>query len=408
MRLRHALPTVASLQVFAALVVLTAMPPAEADSWMPPGPTLASSEDGRWYVVVEPAKNFRDATFRLVERAKDKPPRRLDDGPHRRGAQPAPSVALEEGDRLVASGPCLMPMEVRCLNDGKGFVLFETYGSIGTGRVVDVHDGAGSLRFSRTLPEILSAKRRETLMRTVSSVWWYAGWWVDEPAQELVFLWKGKGAGGVIRMRLKDGVSRDGAKTDLLARLGRGSAEERIAALKQAADWDVPGTLGAVAAAFDDPTTPALARLHFARFLHDRGDERGTPLFVALARAEDLEARAYAIRHLGTLIGKDALPYLKEAMRAPERALQDSAEFALRHLGPVAVRTLIEMVGDAEAPASYRAGAATALWNMDVQHTLPAEEVLRKASTSPLERLAYAAGHALKQIEAYKAKGAGK
>ncbi|MDF1699647.1 MAG: hypothetical protein P1V36_00615 [Planctomycetota bacterium] len=388
--------TLLSFALFVASSLLLAHP-AGADSWRAPGPELASSEDGRWYVVVEPEDSYRDATFRLVARAKGAAPRRL--LPTATGP-----IAIDKGDRVVARGTCTMPMEVRCLNAGKGFVLFETYAQIGSGRAVDVHDGKGALRFTRSLYELLSEERRKTLSRTVSSVWWYSGWWIDESAQELVFLWRGQDTGGVLRTTLKDGVTRDGAKTDVLPRLGKGSSRERRKALEQAIAWKLPGTLGAVVEAFEDQSAPMLARLHFAKYLLDRGDERGKAIFAAGAQSEELEVRRVAVKYLPLALGSGSLSLLKEAMRSKDRELRDSAEFAFRHMGALAVPTLIEMLGETVAPESYRTGAATALWNMPVEVTLPAEAALAKAAKSPLKSLARAASHAHRQIVKYKRK----
>ena len=46
----------------------------------------------------------------------------------------------------------------------------------------------------------------------------------------------------------------------------------------------------------------------------------------------------------------------------------------------------------------------TALWNMDLPHSLSARDTLLKASKSKLKTLAYAAGHALGRIDKYRRK----
>lgn len=386
------------------LLGLAAAGGAQADSWMPPQPMISSSEDGRWYVIVEPVEGVRNARFRLVARAKGKPPRASLPRVQRDRAS-AGSPKLEPGDRLVATGSCTMPMEVRCLNGGKGLVLFENYGAIGFGHVLDVRDGKGKPRFTKKLIELFPSMDMTTFQRTVGSIWWYSGWWVDEEAGEVVLLWKGReDKAGVLRVRLKNGTTHAGKKTDVLARFSRGLEDERILALKQAVTWKLPGVTSAAADAFDDQAAPPLVRLHMAKLLIERGDARGKAFFASQARTGEGAARVFAVQHLPMALVTEAIPILKEAMRSEEKALRDASEYAFRHMAAKAVPTLIAMLEEAGAPATYRAGAAMALWNMPVEDALPAEAALAKAAKSKDKPVAYAAGHALERIRKHKGK----
>ncbi|MDA1193825.1 MAG: hypothetical protein O2894_01435 [Planctomycetota bacterium] len=390
----------------AALLLLSPARPAGADSWIAPGPIGASSEDGRWYAIVQPVKNETDAEFLLVQRGQDRPARVF---PGRGARDDTVPFKPEPGDRLVARGACRMPLEVRCLTGGQGLVLFENYGSVGYGLSLDVRDGKGAPRFTKSLAQLFSAERRALFAESVSSIWWNRGFWVDEATGDVVLLWEGRESeGGVVRVALKDGAVRDGAKSDVLARFAVGDAAERIAALERALAWKLNGTLEAAAAAADRAATPPLARLHFGKYLIEQGDERARPLFAAGVRAADPEVASFAVQHLPLALGDGALPFLQEALRQDSPVLRNSAEYALRGMGSRAVPALIVMVGDTRESAAYRAGAATALWNMDVEASLPAEAALAEAAKSELPELAYAAGHALKQIREYLKKNAAK
>lgn len=391
---------IASLALALVLALLSAIP-AEADSWMAPRPMLASSLDGRWYVIVEPAEGTHNAMFRLVARAKGKPART----PILQAERNAGSPKLEPGDRVVARGACTMPVEVRCLDAGKGFVLFENYGSIGFGTTLDVRDGKGRSVFTKTLKQLFPKLDMETFMRTVSSIWWYDAFWVDERAGDIVLLWKKRdNEHGVLRVALKDGAQRDGKPSDVLARIGHGTIDEQIKAIQVAGERKIDGLHDAVVAAFSHASVPVLVRLHAAFYLLGEGDKRGVDLFAASARSEDPAVRRYAVKYLPRAVGEQALPALREAMASDDRTLRDSAEYAFRHMGAKAVPTLIDMVSDERAAETYRAGAATALWNMPVEDALPAEDALAKAAQSTLKRLAYAAGHAVNRIREHKAK----
>ncbi len=394
--------------LFSLVAVAAGTHPASADSWMPPRPKLASSEDGRWYVIVEPVENRTGAGFQLVKRAKGKPARRMPPQDRNSGLSSGPSIELEKGDRVVARGECRMPMEIRCLNAGQGFLLFETYGAVGSAAVVDMRDAAGRSRFQRRLNQLFSASRMNTFRQSVSSFWWYEGLWIDEQKRDIVILWNGSAGGGVLRVALDDGKQTDAPKSDVLTRFGRGLAQEQVDALEWALKWKVEGVLGAARRAFDDASVAPLARLHFAKLLFERDDKRGEGVFIAAANDEDLEVRAFAVQHLPLAAGVAALPLLREAMRSKDRAVRGAAEYAFRHMGTRAVPTLIEMITDESAPEDYRVGAATALWNMEPAHAISAEAALAKAAKSPLKKLAYAAGHALHRVKTFREQQAAK
>ena len=126
-------------------------------------------------------------------------------------------------------------------------------------------------------------------------------------------------------------------------------------------------------------------------------------LQAAAQEGQPNDVRAYAVKHLPSLIGNQALPTMMAAMRSESSEVWCAAEEGLRNMGIEAVQTLIEMISDESATEHYREGAATALWNMNVVYTLPAQAALEKAAGSKYKKLAYAAGHALSQIRKHLA-----
>jgi len=385
------------------LPLLLALPilavPAAADSWMAPIPKLVASEDGRWYAIVEPHESWGEARFQLVRRAKGKPPR---EAPSRSRGTSDDAVRLEpeSGDVVVAKGDAgFMPMEVRCLDGGKGFVLFETYANIGYQTVLQRHDAQGKVLWKRSLGDLFRPEQIERFLHTVSSIWWYEGVWIDEEAGDVVIAHKGEAGRGVVRVALATGKHRAGKPTDLLRQIGRGSAQERIEALASASEWKLDGLLEVVQAAFAKTTTPALARLHFAVHLQAAGDEGGKEFAVACARSDNPpDVRCFAVQNLSRFLpAAEAMPHFVDAMRAKDDAVWRAAEEALRGLGAAAVGTLAAMILDEKESERYRAGAATALWNMGAP-AAPALPALEKAAKCGLPTVEYAAKHAIEHI----------
>ena len=64
---------------------------AVADSWGPPSPLLASSEDGRWYVISNPHEGWSKVDLLLVRRG---------EGASRRETPPQPASLFKPGDPL--------------------------------------------------------------------------------------------------------------------------------------------------------------------------------------------------------------------------------------------------------------------------------------------------------------------
>jgi len=385
--------------------VLLAAPGASADSWVAPKPTLASSPDGRWYVIVQPTKGYGDVRFQLVRRAKGAEPRQppVDDGSH--GAKPL--LKPEPGDEVVARGSCHMPMELRCLDGGRGFLLFETYAQLGGKKVLELRDGQGKVVWTRGLADLFSADQiRSDFTQSVSSIWWYSGFWLDETAGEIGIVTKTKLGPGLLRVGLKDGKRGTLEPVALLSRLSLGTSAERIVALEAAEALQLPGLTSAVREAYEDASTPALARAHMAVSLHARGDERGRDFVADSARdGRPLPLRRYAAGHLGEVLGKDALPLLAPALGDEDWQLRRQASLSMQALGGAAVDTLIRMISDSSLDETARVEAAQVLWRMGAP-AAPALAALEQLRTSASPKLARTAREAVKVIRAATSKQA--
>jgi hypothetical protein len=354
---------------------------------MAPVAISAASEDGKWYVIVRPRAQGQETGFQLVER--------------RDGAIPAARAEQGEdlvptpGSRVAAEGPCPMPMEVRCLDGGQGFVLFETYANLGHGEVLRRHDGQGGLRWALRLRDLFSEAEIAKFLQTVSSIWWYRGLWIDGAGGDVVIVASGP---RILRVALEDGRVKPGRAEDLLLRVGRGSREEQVLALDTALEMRPAGLLPVARAAFDRPDVPPLVRVRLAVLLAREGERAGVPLVVSSAGAgvED-DVRGYALSQLPTVLGADALPVLRDAMRGTAGGVWSAAQQGFVALGEAAVGTLAEMALEAGESDDYRGGAAHALRAIGPRAKAAVPALVESARTMP-EYTANAAMNALVEI----------
>ncbi|MDJ0976496.1 MAG: hypothetical protein QNJ98_18705, partial [Planctomycetota bacterium] len=328
------------------IALLVSCPFAEADSWAPPEPRLASSEDGRWYVVMHPGKPWSKSDFVLVRRAAGKPAREEPElRPPTRDHKPR--IELEEGDEVVARGRCTMPMDVKCLDDGQGFIRFDTYANVGSRAVIERFDAKGKPLWSKTLFDLFPKEVLRTFMQTVSSVWWSETIWIDEETDELVVVWKRDDNPGVLRLALKDGAKREGSIADIHARIGRPPAREQLGAFKLARKHKLDGLAKAVRAAFANEKNAERARVAFAAYLYELGDEAGRAYVIGIAQnGKDPRARAYALPLLPDVVGTKAIGWVAAALAAENDRVWGAAIEAMRGFGEAAVPTLAAVVRD--------------------------------------------------------------
>ena len=188
-------------------------------------------------------------------------------------------------------------------------------------------------------------------------------------------------AGDLFReVALTDGAVRDPGEAVLLTRVLEGPEEERADALEIAARL-LPAGIGVPARnVARDTAEPMAVRVRAALVAHRIQEDflrppifHAAPLFrSAIARGSPPSARAFAARWIGEVLGKEALPLLRDAMRGEADAAWRPALEGMASLGPVAVPVLLEMLGEREQSLDYRGGAAHALGGIRDPAALPA------------------------------------
>jgi hypothetical protein len=358
-----------------AVAVLVLMGPIRADSWGPYDERRDVSPGGRHYVVARFPKDgpLRLELCRRREGAAPLEPARRDDD------HPAPVVRDPEDALVAAFDPEDAPLEMRVLDAEPAAVLFEKYGNVGFGTSLALLDGTGKLRWSLQLTDLFPPQRVREFGRTVSSIWWWQGWWIDEDRGKVVLV----AEGGLIReVDLGTGKVEAAGAEVLLTRVGKGPVDDQRTALEIAASLKPPGLAEkARAIALDEKADPSL-RLGAAVAHHA---VTGKPLVPDLFRkyaaaGAPAELRPYAVGNLGAMLGEEALPLLRDAMRGPATDVWHPAQEAFASLGEKAVPTLVEMLLDPQGTPDQRGGAAHALGEIRSPKALDALlEATRKA-----------------------------
>ncbi len=382
----------------AACLVLLALagPDARADSWGPPQPMLASSEDGRWYVISNPGDDYRTGRLLLVRRAPGKAPRGPLYGSGDVFEQAAP-IEPSEGDVVVARADGHMPMDVRCLNGGQGFVLFDTHGGVGTGIVLARYDGEGRRLWTRKLPDLFTPLQIQGFTHTVSSIWWSSGLWIDEAQGAVIVVYELLGP-QLLEVDLATGRHQAGDRACLLPRFGRGTFKERLLALDTAARVRPPGLLDAARAGYAVADLPPAIRMRLAVLMAEEGDDSGAEFVLAhVAQGKPKALRTFAVKSLPVLLGEDALPHLRDAMRGEADEAWHAAMQGFQRLGAAAIPTLVEMLGEEGESSDYRGGAASVLGDLALVARPAVPALLDAARTAP-EYVANAALNALVEI----------
>ena len=388
----------------------TGLSEAHADSWMMPQPMLSVSRDGRWYVIVqsESGKGFGDVRFQLVRRAPGALPREVPPAPWQ-GRGETPRFQVDSGDVVVARGTCHTPIRLRCLDGGKGFVLFETHGGVGGRNVLECRDGSGAVRWVRGLVDLFAPEViLNEFMHTVSSIWWYDDLWIDQARDEIGIVTKRKAGPGLLRVALSDGSHRSMEAKALLRPLAGGTAAERLLALRTARALEVPGLPVVARAAFAATDTPPLARAHLGMYLHARGDTDAAAFVLDAAKpGTEMEVRRFAVAQLSELRGAKAIPLLERALADEDAGVRDAAQQGFVQLGAQAVDALVGILRDETQSLDARIGAVHALWNMtwQAERALPALARLGPGDDRRLVRAAEQAGDTIRAAVAARARG---
>jgi hypothetical protein len=342
----------------AVLSLLVLPVSAGADSWAPYSERRVVSPGGRHYVVARFPK--KDASLRLEicrRRAGAAPlqPAERDE------MSPGVSVERDPEDELVAALDIEeAPLQIRVLDTEPAAVLFEMYGSVGSGTSLSLLDSKGKLRWRLALTDLFPAEEIRGFDASVCSIWWYWGWWVDEERGKVVLVPHGV---QIREVDLATGKVAVAAPGILLTRVGNGSVAEQRQALEIAKTLKPAGLAEkAKPIALDEAADPSL-RLCAAVAYHAATKKPLVPeLFRTYAAAgAPMELRAYAIENLALMIGEEALPLLREAMRGTATDAWHPAQQAFVTLGEKSVPTLIGMLLDVQGTPDQRGGAAHAL-----------------------------------------------
>ena len=340
---------------------------------------------------------FLGAAVLLVKRAPGKPPRQAPKRPKDFTSQ-APGTEPEEGDVLLARVRTHVPMDLRCLNGGAGFLLFDTYAGVGMGIVLARYDPDGERLWTRELSDFFTPAQIGTFMHTVSSIWWSEGLWVDESRGAAVIAYELSGS-KLLEVDLETGKHRPGSPSSLLSRLGKGSREEQVLALDLAARLRPPGLLGVAQGHFARTDLAPEARIRLAVLMAAEGDDSGIDYVLQhIAQGQPKALRQFALENLPVVLGEDALPHLREAMRGEADEGWHAAMRGFKALGAKAVPTLIEMVAEEGASSDSRGGAASVLGDLDRLVARPAVPALLEAARTAPEYVANAALNALVEI----------
>lgn len=337
------------------------------DSWMPFRNQRVVSPNGQRYVVIKQTKKGRSITFEYCERG---PKRHEKVGPV--SPESATSAQLKKNpkaidrdpdDQLLAEGKVAqLPYEVLVPDALPGFLLFEQYYSLGTAKAVIWVNDKGEEAVSLTVAELFDGIP-EGATRTVSSLWWSKGVFLDEASNSIVVVAVGN------KVREID-IAEAEVKEPDVARIAewttRGTVAGRSLALDVLATRSPDALKAATPAAialFHDEDEPLALRLRAAVVLARAGTPVAADRFFEAARAADQpdDLRRYAVSHLPTIVGADALPVLRELMRGKAGPVWSDCQNAFAAIGEAAVPTLIEMLREEDETNDYRGGAAHAL-----------------------------------------------
>ncbi|MBI2922506.1 MAG: HEAT repeat domain-containing protein [Planctomycetes bacterium] len=369
-------------------LVLACAAPACADSWAPYPHQRVVSPNGKHYVVAQ-SKAFGEWTFEMCRRRDGAAP--IAPAKEDRWEPEKVDVSRDPEDKLLSGGKLSKcPLDFRVLDDEPGAVLFETYGWVGSGSAFALLDAAGRLRWSVQLGDLFSIQEIGRFQRSVSSTWWYRGWWVDEGRQRIVSI----AYGDLLReIDLKEGTVTTPGPEVLLTRFQEGPLPDRLLALEVSARLKPKGLSAVATLLLEDAAQPLEVRLRAAVALRALGEAPAAEkLFLeAIPLGQPEETRGYAIAHLPDILGEKAIPHLREAMRAGGDAGWGPAMDGFESLGEQAVPALVEMLGETKEPANYRGGAAHVLGNIRSAAALAA---LLEAISDPEGYVANAAANA--------------
>lgn len=353
------------------LAVATAAAP---DSWMPYGKKRVPDPTGRFYVVLDDVNyGIGGVTFAFVAaKAGTDPVTRQDTEAFK---DPPKDFGVREGDTVLSTGKLTTaPLEVRVSSLGNGFAAMEEHGGVGGGDSFVWVTREGVVKHVRRMAELFTREEIEQFTHTVSSIWWFRAGWIDEEAREVVVV----GNGGLVRaVSIDTGKVRKGGDAEIRRGIALPDPDACVPALDLAIERKLTGLEEELRGLFANAKAPLGARLRAAVALAASGDRRGKDLVRATAakpRPADVakEDREYAVEHLADLLGDEAIPLLRAAMRGPADEAWHAAQQGFVRLGARAVPVLVEMLAEAKESNDYRGGAAYALGGIGSKDGVPA------------------------------------
>ncbi|MCA8966714.1 MAG: hypothetical protein KDC48_17670, partial [Planctomycetes bacterium] len=215
-----------AIALFALLSAAITPTPPQPDSWLPFADQRVVSPSGQRYVVIR--ADGRGITYELRRRAPGRPAMTAAKKPFQ-GDDAV--IAADPTDRLIVKGKFgQKPLETIVPDGLDGFLMFEKYANVGGGQSVTWIDAAGKaapdLKLAGIFPVTPAAATR-----SVSSLWWYQGCFLDEAAKSIVVVAVGD--------ELREVAIADGAVTEpgverLVAWCKAGTAAGRALALEVA------------------------------------------------------------------------------------------------------------------------------------------------------------------------------
>jgi hypothetical protein len=389
------------IRVAALLALGAALPAAAVQAWEPFAPRREVSPAGRHYVVLRPSKDPPGVRYELCRRREGAAPiAPAREDPTAAPDGKGPDIGRDPADAVAASGMLPQPpYQVRTLDREPALVLFEQYGALGRGDALALLGPDGKLRWRLALGDLFKPEAVAKFPRDGADVWWFEAWWVDEERGMVVLCADGDRLGEV---SLADGKIRKADPGVLLARAAAGPAEDRVACMEIAARVLPEGVEALARRIAADEKEPLALRIRAAVALRRKGGEFPyEPLFRrAAALREDPEARAYAARTLGEVLGETAIPLLREILRGEADLAWRPAMASLTELGPKAVPVLVEMLAEKGQSLDYRGAAANVLGTLKAEAGLPALWKAAQEFDPERDEFHFVAGTALESIMA--------
>ncbi len=384
----------AKIRSVVALTLVLLAPRVQADSWVLYGTRIFVSPEGRYYVIVdgrsfetEDAPPPAPSTIHLVERSSDSAP--LDPAVIDTEDLPAggPLGLIDRGDRVVHSTRVAqVPVSTYVMDDGR-IVLIDCWGARGGGELVTVVGPSGGVSFSLAPDDVLPGFK-DRFGGTASSIIWQFGHWLDESLDALVLVSLDH---VVTQVDLSTGrVTRPPPGEVLFSPTG---AETEVA---KCVAWETASAVGLTSAedqavqAVLDESLPLSVRTRATLLAAPAAPDAARQVMLEATRSDDYRAKSWAWRNLGQLLGREALPLYREALR---ESVVDRAEDAaylyqgVAGLGDDATDMVLDTLFDAHEAEQSEGLALRALILIEYDYATTGTYAFRRQDREAFESL---------------------